>query len=104
MIRSQYRVLQHKTLITLKEKKNCQTYFEGEKSLFSNTFCFEWTVPFQFWKIQYCLFRYKKQPYDFVKTRFGNISYNLLQLNSINSLQLIFFFFEANLSAKEGEK
>ena len=106
MIRSQYRALQHKTLITLKEKKQQQlsNLFWEEKSLFSNTFCFEWTVPFQFWKIQYCLFRYKKQPYDFVKTHFWNISYNLLQLNSINSLQLIFFFFEANLSAKEGEK
>ena len=34
MIRSQYRVLQHKTLITLKEEKNCQTYFEGEKACF----------------------------------------------------------------------
>ena len=96
MIRSQYRALQHKTLITLKEKKKknttVQPILKGKKPVFKYLVLNELCL-FSSEKFSIAYLDIKKQPYDFVKTHFWNISYNLLQLNSINSLQLLFFSF-----------
>jgi len=104
MIRSQsLQVTTTQNFNHFKRKKNCQAYFEGKKACFQTSFVFNELCLFTSEKLSIAYLDIKSS-HIIVKTHFWNISYNLLQLNSINALQLIFFFFEANFSAKEGEK
>ena len=105
MIRSQsLQVTTTQNFNHFKRKKNCQAYFEGKKASFQTSFVFNELCLFTSEKLSIAYLDIKSS-HIIVKTHFWNISYNLLQLNSINALQLIFFSFLRPISLpKRGKK